>query len=189
MDLYPFKAGPIEPICLPGNIVGLWVSTKFDFRKVVFIEPIPISDPLINNLGALGAGATVGATQLLLLEMPIQEFGQFRSYVIDDVVATLWQPSATARKGTNIRTSRISRFTDLRDPCHHQTEFYVWERNWAFMSILNPTAYATLTSLVAFYGMRYVTEAILDANNQPLYDWSKGKEPPTWTRVPCAAHL
>lgn len=186
MDLYPFKAGPIEPICLDGNIVGLWMTTTFYFRRVIYHEPIVISDPLINNFGILAAGGNVGGVQMNLLEMPKEEFGQFRCFVIDDVELTLRQPAATARKGTKNFTSRVTRFSDLRDECHHQTEFYVWENNFAFFDCLNPRGYGITQSQAAFYGFRYRVEEVKDANNQPLYSWP-AKPPPTWTRVPASA--
>lgn len=186
MDLYPFKAGPIEAVCLPGNIVGLWMTTHYRFRQVIYLEPITASDPLIVDLGALGAGANVGNQQLNLLEMPDNEFGQFRSYVIDDVAVTLRQPSATTRKGTKNVTSRVTRFTALRDECGHTTEFFVWEDNFAFLDCLNPSAYAITTSLVAFYGFRFRLEEMKDANGKPLFEWPN-KLPAVWTRIPASA--
>jgi len=183
MDLYPFRAGLIEPIVLPDQIVGVWVNKVYKFYKVVYIEGTPHSDPLEMDFGALAAAISTAVTQLALLQMPSKEFGQFRGFVIDDVAANLWQGRADGRYKLGNRIARLTRWTDLRDPCGHTTEFYVHEDDFAFMQVLNPTDYALTQTRVAFYGFRYVLE------DTPEYDWKTKKLPPAWTRVPATAHL
>lgn len=191
-DLYPFKPGPIETIVLPDQMVGIWVNKVYKFYRVTYIEGIPRSDPLEMDFGALAALGLTAVTQLTLLEMPDNEFGQFRGFVIDDIAASLWQGRADGRYSTANRNGRLTRYTDMRDPCGHTTEFYVHENDFAFMQVLNPTDYALAQSRVAFYGFRYVLE---DAVNEAgkTYKWAPGKpehyEPPVWTRVPATAHL
>jgi len=180
--LYPFKAGEIEPIVLPDQIVGIWVNKVYKFYKVVYIEGTPRSDPLEMDFGALAAAATTTVTQLTLLEMPDKEFGQFRGFVIDDVAATLWQGRSDGRYKLKNRIARLTRWTELKDPCGHTSEFYIHEDDFAFMQVLNPTAYALAQSRVAFFGFRYVLE-------DTEYDWAKKRLPPAWTRVPATAHL
>lgn len=191
-DLYPFKPGPIERIVLPDQIVGVWVNKIYKFYRTVYIEGIPHSDPLEMDFGPLVAAATTGITQLTLLEMPDHEFGQFRGFVIDDIAASLWQGRSDGRHVLMNRNGRLTRDTDRRDPCGHTTEFYVHENDFAFMDVLNPTAYDLTQTRVAFFGFRYVVEDALD-NSGRKYKWAPGKpdhyEPPAWTRVPATAHL
>jgi len=191
-DLYPYKPGEIESIVLPDQTVGVWINKVYKFYKVVFIEPIPRCDAIEFDFGALAAGVTTAITQLNLLEMPDREFGQFRGFVIDDIAVNLWQGRSDGRYKLNNRNGRLTRATDLRDPCGHTTEFYVHEDDFAFMQVLNPTDYDLTQTRVAFYGFRYVLEVAVDASGRQ-YVWSPGKPenhlPAAWTRVPATAHL
>jgi len=191
-ELYPFKAGEIEPIVLPDQTVGIWVNKVYRFYKVLYIEGIPRSDSIEHDFGPLAAGAVSIVTQLALLELPDYEFGQFRAFVIDDIAATLWQGRSDGRYKLKNRLARLTRWTDLRDPDGHTTEFYVCGNNFAYMQALNPTAYALAQSRVAFYGFRYVLETAVDTGGKE-YVWAPGKRenyvPAVWTRVPATAHL
>ena len=186
-QLYPYKPGPIEPIVMPGEIVGIWINKQFTFAQVTYIEGTPISDPLIQDFGVLAASPAAGAqsaiTQLTLLEMPTDEFGQFRAAVIDDVSALLLQGRADQRHKLSTRVARYDRFTALKDPCGHVGEFYVHEDDWAFMQVNNYTDYAMTISRVVFWGFRYTFDELPEYSDKP------GKRPPVWTRVPATAHI
>lgn len=182
-QLYPYKAGAIEPIVLPGETVGVWVNKQYTFYKVAYIEGITRSDPVEMDFGVLAAGATTAITVLVLLEMPASEFGQFRACVIDDISAILYQGRADQRHKLNRRVATYTRFTALFEPDGHTGEFYVHEDDWAFMQLSNFTDYALTQTRVQFWGYRYVLD-LLDR-----YNWQKQILPPEWTRVPATAHL
>ena len=186
-QLYPYKAGPIEFIVMPGETVGVWVNKVYNFFKVLYIEGTPRSDPLEIDFGALGAGAVSGVVQLTFLEMPDNEFGQFRAEVLDDISALLYQGRADQRHKLNIRVATYTRFTALHDPDGHEGEFYVHENNWAFMDVTNQTDYDLAQSRVAFWGFRYVLEQFPES----VYSWTARPQrlPEQWTRVPATAHL
>jgi hypothetical protein len=189
-QLYPYKAGPIEPVVMPGEFVGVWVNKVWNFYKVDYIEPVPASDPIEQDFGTLAAGAsTAGAVQLNLLEMADLEFGQFRVRVIDDVNCILFQGRADQRHKTNVRVGTYTRFTNLVDPCGHTTEFYVHEDNWAYIQATNPTDYALTQARVAFYGFRYVLQAMPEYTMKPDPTTGKPNLPQQWTRIPATAHL
>jgi len=182
--LYPYKPGPIEYIALPGEIVGIWVNKVYEFSKVLYIEGLPRSNPLTIDLGAaLGAGAVTAITQLTLLEMPDLEFGQFRAEVLDDAEVILYQGRADQRHKLHTTVATYSRFLRHSDPDGHTGEFYIFEDNYAFMQATNNTDYALLHARVAFWGFRYVLQAL------EQYSWRKQVLPDNWTRVPATAHL
>jgi hypothetical protein len=158
-QLYPYKSGPMEPVVMPGETVGIWVNKVFNFFKVDYIDGIMFSDPLTMDFGAVAAGANTQVTQLALLEMPDVEFGQFRAEVLDDLPGAMSDPDGAAG------------------------EFYVHEDNWAYMQIFNQTGYALTQTRVAFWGFRYVCTAL------PEYSWATKTLPPVWTRIPATAHL
>ena len=183
-DLYPFKPGPIQPICLPGQIVGIWQKKNFVFGTVAYIEGIPRSDPVEIDLGAIAAGGTSAIVQNVALTLPDDEFGQFRCIAIDDICGMLWQARPDGRYKLRNRNARVTRWTNLHDPCGHTTEFYVYEQDDAFHQALNPTAYALTQARLAFYGFRYVVEQF--ARDRYHYP---DNVPAQWTRVPATAHL
>jgi hypothetical protein len=189
-QLYPYKAGPIEPIVLPDETVGIWVNKQYSFYKVDYIEGIPRSDPLEYDFGAIAAQANTAVGQFLvgaqdILAMPNSEFGQFRAAVIDDISVTLYQGRADQRHRTANRVATYTKFTDLFDPDGHNGEFYVFEKNYAYGQAFNQTDYAVLTARMIFWGFRYVLTEL------PQYSWTAKpqKVPATWTRVPATAHL
>lgn len=188
-QIYPYKPGPIERVVLPGEIVGLWVNRSYLFYQVEFIEPLPESDPIQIDLGAIVAGGQSAITTLTLLEMPDREFGQFRMRVLDDFTALLFQGRADQRHKLNNAVATCSRFTDKHDPCGHTTEFFVYENNNdAFLQGNNQTDYALTIARVNFYGFRYVlSDEIKEWNNQKI----KYPEvvPDHWTRIPATAHV
>lgn len=184
-QLYPYKAGPIEMIVMPGEIVGVWVNKVYNFFKVDFIEGIMESEPIEIDLGAVLAGAASATTQLALLEMPTSEFGQFRARVLDDISAIVSQGRADQRHKLFTRVATLTRFTSLHDPCGHTTEFFVHEDSFAFLQAQNQTSYNLAQTRVAFHGFRYVLEPLTE------YSWTAKPQrlPPSWTRVPATAHL
>jgi len=181
-QLYIYKAGPVEPVVLPGETVGLYVNKQWQFAQVEYIEPIPRSDPHVVDFGALAAAATSALTQLTLIEMASNEFGQWRMEALDDIEMTLWQGRSDGRLRSKNRMATVSRFTSLRDE-DNSVEFFVFEDQHAWGQALNPTGYALTQGRVAFWGYRYVTTS--------MSQFSYPNKLPTgpWTRIPCGAHL
>lgn len=179
-QLYPYKAGPIEPIVLPGELVGILTKAGYNFYRVSYIESINYSDPLITDLGAIAAGGQTAVTQLTLLEMQDKEFGQFRGRVLEDFEAMLYQGRADQRLRTANRVSRFSMLGGLQDPDGHQGEFYVYHDTYAFMQGFNLRDYALTLSRVAFWGNRYALEDT---------EFTNKNQPKEWTRVPAMSHL
>jgi len=103
--------------------------------------------------------------------------------VLDDVSVILYQGRADQRHKLQNVVATITRFSPLFDPCAHQTEFFEFEDNWAFLQATNQTSYALTQARVAFWGYRYVLEVLSQ------YSWAKQALPEVWTRVPATAHL
>jgi len=184
-QLYPYKAGPVEPIVMPGEVVGIWVNKVYHFATVEYIEPLPESNPIVIDLGALAAGASVGPTRLGNLDMPGSEFAQYRYRVVNDIEVSLSLGRSDLRYKMHNVNAHVSRFTALNNPDAHLTEFFVYEDQHAFMTALNPTSYNNTESKIAFWGFRYVLDQAID--NQ--YSYAEKKLPAQWTRVPATAHL
>ena len=95
-----------QPILKPGYIVHVLPDNKYGyylFPKDSFVEPLPEVQVNMasasNTLGAIvssGQQPTIRA-EIDDLDMPRFELAQYRMRVIDDVLATVFQPSATGR--------------------------------------------------------------------------------------------
>lgn len=182
-QLHTYKAGPIEQIVLPGEIVGIWVNKVYEFYRVLYVEGVPRSDPVTQNLGAIAAAATTAVTQSTLLQMPDLEFAQLRMEVLDDIEVIVYQGRADQRHKLFTRVATLNRFLPLFDPCAHITEMYEFEDNYLFLQAANRTSYALAQARVVFWGYRYVLETLTE------YSWKLQKLPDVWTRVPATAHL
>lgn len=182
---YVYKSGPMEPVVQDREVVGVWVNKAYTFYEVNYVEGITASNPITINLGAIAAGANTAVIQLLLLEMPEAEFGQFRAEVMDDFEMILYQGRADQRHKTNQVVARYSRFTALADHCGHMGEFFVHEDDWAFAQAFNMTDYALALARVSFWGFRFVCTEL------EQYSWTAvpKKLPPKWTAIPATAHV
>lgn len=181
--LHTYKSGPIEQTNLPGETVGVWVNKVYEFYKILFVEPIPRSDPVSIDLGAIAAGASTAVTQVSLLQMPDLEFAQFRMEVLDDVEIGVYQGRADMRHKLHQRVATVSRMNALFDPCAHQTELFEFEDNFIFLQAANNSGYALTVARVVFWGYRYVCQVLSQ------YNWVTGQLPDVWTRIPATAHL
>jgi len=182
--LHTYKAGPIEQVVLPGETVGIWVNKVYEFYRALYVEGIMRSDPVTIDLGATTVAAPITAlTQATLLQMPDQEFAQFRMEVLDDVQVAVYQGRADQRHKLFTVNAALNRSLPLHDPDAHTTEMYEYEDNYLFLQATNLTAYPITQARVSFWGYRYVLEALTE------YSWSKKQLPQVWTRIPATAHL
>lgn len=184
-ELHTYKAGPVEQVVMPGEMVGVWVNKVYEFYRVLYVEGLMRSDPVTIDLGALAAAAQSVMTQVTLLQMPDQEFAQFRMEVLDDVEVSVYQGRADQRHKLFTRAATLTRFQPLFNPCANISEMYEFEDNYIFLQAINQTGYALTQARVVFWGFRYVLEIAEE------YRWNKGNGPlpPVWTRIPATAHL
>lgn len=183
--LHTYKSGPVEQVVLPNEMVGIWVNKVYEFYRVLYVEGLLRSDPITIDIGALAAAAQSAMTQVTLLQMPDQEFAQFRMEVLDDVEVAVYQGSADQRHKLFTRATTLTRFQPLFDPEASVSEMYEFEDNYLFLQATNQTGYALTQARVVFWGFRYVLEI------QDQFKWNRGNGPlpPVWTRIPATAHL
>lgn len=155
----PFKPGPIEPVVEVGENVLTVDRVGYDLYRVAYIEEIPLSFPLVANIGAIAAGATAAIfNPTALLDMQEGQVGQYRAQVVDDIHVVINQPQAVARFSNRNQTARLNAFLRLLDPCDHLSEFYIMGQDRIFLTVTNPTQYALVQARVSFYGFKYVLE-------------------------------
>ena len=104
----------LEPVVRLEENVKLLVPGGEVYGKVVFAEPI---QPQIINLGPITAASTsnplaVGSTRKLSeMELGEEEFGQWRLFVLEDVLLEVRQPSSMGRFLTKNGPTLVNKFT------------------------------------------------------------------------------
>jgi len=159
-DFYSSKPGPITPMAQVGHRIAIWVPPQWNCYKVLFYQGLSKSRSLVFNLGAIAPGVPGLAVQLAGLNLATDppEAIQARFYVIDDIeVSILRGQSDQLFKTTNL-IARTDKFSLLKDPCMHLTEFVVQKTDNPWAVAINPTGYANLQSRIAFLGFRFVLD-------------------------------
>ena len=157
MYLRPYKPGPIEPVARPGENVVLIDREGYNLYVVAYIEPIPISGPLIVNAGAVAALTTLATTNpQLTLDMSYGQLSQLRAHVLDDIIVAMLQPGGVARHALKTPVATINAFTALRFPNDEPSEVFIFEDQRVFLQVTNPRPVALAQSRVEFYGIKYV---------------------------------
>ena len=161
-ERYYARPGPIAPLALVDEWIGIWLLTQWQCYKVNHYEPIPRSRPFVVNFGAVAAGAWTGNTNTAATLQQRQtppEAMQLRFYPLDDIEVLFYIGNADTRFMTARQTARADIFTMQVDPFLHSTEVVVLTNSNPFINIFNPTAVALVQSRVAFFGYRYALDS------------------------------
>jgi len=160
-ERYYSRPGPIAPLALVDEWLGIWLMTQWQCYKVTHYEPIPRSRQFIFNFGAVVTRAwtanTDTAAVLQQRNMP-PEAMQLRFYPLDDVEVLFYIGNADTRFMTARQTARADIFTMQVDPFLHSTEVVVLTNSNPFIQIFNPLGYNLAQSRVQFFGYRYALD-------------------------------
>lgn len=157
-----------QPILKPGYIVHVLPDNKYGyylFPKDSFVEPLPEVQVNMasasNTLGAIvssGQQPTIRA-EIDDLDMPRFELAQYRMRVIDDVLATVFQPSATGRFNNltgPLPFDKGSTDLDYQYKDSLLPEIFVFDQlTRPTIQVQNTKYRATAFARVAFKGFRY----------------------------------
>lgn len=127
------------------------------FYECLYVEPLPKSIDLIEDIGSLAADSTSNANKITILEMEgaaaretdISEVFQMWMEVIDDITVTVKEPSAQGRFKTKNNQIRI-------DYNSGPVEIYVSEDDTMYVDVANLTNYTLPQTRIAFWGWRIV---------------------------------
>lgn len=169
---YYAKPGPIAPLALVDERIGIWVSTQWECYRVSHYEQIPKSRQFIQDFGALAAAAwtnPVSTITILQQGLTPPEAFQLRFYPLDDIEVLFAIGQADVRFKTSQMTARADITTMQVDPDLASTEVVVLTNGFPFLNIYNPTGYALGQTRVVFFGYRYA----LDSNSHKSYKSSE----------------
>ena len=160
-ERYYSKPGPIAPLALVDEWLGIWLMTQWQCYKVMHYEPIPRSRQFIFDFGAVVAGGWTGnisTAAILRQRQTPPEAMQLRFYPLDDVEVLFYIGNADTRFMTAVQTARADILTMQVDPFLHSTEVMVLTNSNPYISIFNPLGYNLAQSRVQFFGYRYALD-------------------------------
>lgn len=165
-----------EPICKIEENLGILTTTGWGYFKAIYIEPLPPSEDLILDFGAIANGGSVKDQEIDLLEMKTDELGQFRFEPLDNIKIKVAQPTGAARFTIKNKVVRVSQLSCARDPSLKHTEVFVFENNniW-FTEVVNDSGADLPASRVQFYGYRYMLEKLTSKPEKLTYVVATGK--------------
>lgn len=168
-DLYANKKtteGMMDPIALQGRHVVLHYLENLFYRKIDFFEtiaPFQCLDVCTAIGAALAAQTTSARTNIVNLELPDDEFGQFRWYVIDNAQIRLFLPGGVAKSNLRWIQATFDANTPLRDPNLVSSEIFIWEDNRPAVEAINFNDYNLTAVRIVAMGYRYHTVKSDDA--------------------------
>jgi len=163
------RPGPITPVASIGEHVLIRRLRGYHLYRILYREGLPLSNTLTVNFGAIAAGATLASQSLQVpLELNDLQLGQFRMRVLEDIRLTIWQPRSVGRFQVKNVISNVTPFTEINDPCGHVTEIFVYEDEWPFVDVNNPTGYNLALARAQFYGFRYGLDKIGEYTEESL---------------------
>lgn len=161
-EWYYAKPGPITPVVLPGQKIAIWAGANWRAFKCDYLEPLPRSNQLIFDMGAVAAGGASALVALTNLELQTDppEMAQLRFYPLDDITVDLRRGQSDQRFKTFRMVAQADVFTQQIDPCLHTTEIVVLKEDEPTIRAANRTGYALAQSRVAFFGFRFILKSL-----------------------------
>ena len=182
MELHPYKSGLglMEPVALMQQNVCIHYLKEVYYRTIDFLEAIPPFQAI--DIGAIALGTTAPRTAVPNLDMPDDEFGQFRWFPLDNAHCRFWLPGAAGKYTLLNFQGFVDPTIVNKDPCLHLTEFFVWENNRPSIEAMNGMDYPLRACRIVVMGYRFHTVKL----TKDVVDGIKaGKEPCTY--VWCSA--
>lgn len=159
-DLYSFKSN-FDPILLPGETAQLITSSKTVNVECLAVGALP---EYMKDFGSLSATTWDRDNEDANLEMPGNEFAQFRMRIIDDVKMELNNLGSTKQWRTSKTNFYLRQFPKepgqswLQEWMWKASEFFVYEDDTPRFDFYSDIALSN--SRVLFSGWRYKTRPI-----------------------------
>ena len=175
-ERYYSRPGPIAPLALVDEWLGIWLMTQWQCYRVLHYEPIPRSHQFVFDFGAVLAGAWSGNTSTTAVLRQSQTppgAMQLRFYPLDDVEILFYIGNADTRFTTTVVTAQADILTMQVDPFLHSTEVLVLTSSFPFINVFNPMGYNLAQSRVQFFGYRY---ALDDASHRTFHTGAEARK-------------
>lgn len=177
-----YAPGPMQPVVDIHENLAILTQGQWRAAEVVFIEGMPFGEPLKVDFGAVGTGARLAKAVATILQLDEFNLWHVRVQPIDYVNVQLWELGGQSRYWQKNVTAEITPTTAGRDPWLASSTFFIYGKDRdANFQVYNPTGYALTSSVVAFWGYRYLVRELQNTDGSLL---SPEKAPPgmrfTW---------
>lgn len=177
------EPGPMQPYATIGQNLLIKVVQNYVLFRVNLVEQLPLSSPMVVNFASGGAIAANSTTPGVSLQTPLQmdgfEIGQFRAIFLEDFDLQVYEPQNTPRFINSVGRYRWSMMAQSVDPDYARTEIAVYQNQYPYVDVINPTAVALNMARIAFFGNRYRIERLKDAQGQQYPAFATIGEVPT----------
>ncbi len=161
--LRAFKAARMmEPIAQVDWYVKIETYKNSHFRKVTYRESIPPFQPL--DIGAIAAQTVSAITNMGNLDLDDDEFGQWRWFPLDNVMARINNPAGVSKFQLKFLQVGVEKSIIYRDPTLLSTEFYTWEDERPAFDGMNFSDYALNACRFIVFGYRYKTVELIKSD-------------------------
>lgn len=152
----PYHYGPIEPVVLVGENIGIFTQGDYLFARVVHIEAIPASRQVTQDLGAVNNAASSGPTEITIARAQDGNLLHMRMMPLDPVEVQLFQQRAMSRHTVYTATSRVNLSSGRQDPFwSHTTYFVLGNQKSLYGDAFNNSGYNLTAARLRFWGFRY----------------------------------
>ncbi len=157
--LRAFKAARMmEPIARVDWFVKVETYRDIHYRQVTYRESIPPFQVL--DIGAIAAQIVSAVTNAGNLDLQDDEFGQWRWFPLDNVMARIYNPAGVSKFQLKNLQVGVEKSIIYRDPTLLSTEFYTWEDERPAFDGMNFSDYALNACRFVVFGYRYKTVEI-----------------------------
>ncbi len=161
--LRAFKAArTMEPIAEVDWFVKVETYRDTHFRQVTYRETIPPFQVL--DIGAITAQTVSAVTNAGNLDLNDDEFGQWRWFPLDNVMARIYNPAGVSKYQLKLLQVGVEKSIIYRDPTLLSTEFYTWEDERPAFEGMNFSDYGLNACRFIILGYRYKTKELTDSD-------------------------
>lgn len=172
----PYTPGPIEPIVMVGENVGVWTQQTYLFFKVVHIEAIPASRQLIQDLGSVADAGSIASTEITVARAQDGNLLHVRVLPLDEAEITVFEQRATARNTVYSAQARLTYWNNLDPYLAQNTYFVLGKEKTIYMAANNVRGYALSQCRIQFTGYRYVLSPLPALHSSALRKTLQGIE-------------
>jgi len=149
------------------NDIGVvWTQGAYRVVKITYVEPLPESVPLRQDLGAINAGQTVTQTLITGIQLSENMLLQCRIRPKDDIDLLLWLQRGSARMWIRNSHARIPLSLGAHDPDWKSTTFFVIAKDRdLYVEARNLSDYNLTQSRLQIWGWRASVQ-FMDEGNQ-----------------------
>ena len=165
----PYEPGPIVPAVKMGQNLGVFTQGSYRFYRCLYIEPLPPSRQLTQDIGSVGANANSAATEITVVNALAGSLHQVRAAPLDDFEAHVTQVRGTGRFITNTQQARIMPTLASVDPYYVSTTMFILGNDrQVYVTAYNQTDYALGQTRLKFWGIRYVLDRLNEHQERAL---------------------